>query len=105
MKVKKAKELNLKPDQDKFINDIVGKNKKSQTFSHLEHSYSGYNKPVVEYNAEKKGGILGKEELYRNKSHWNSPISAEPQESPSNIIENDSYVGVNENPKSPYKMK
>lgn len=49
MKVRKAKEIKSKPEHDKFITDIVQKSKSKNppNFPHLEHSYSGYGKPVV----------------------------------------------------------
>jgi hypothetical protein len=36
---------------------------------------SVYGKPVVEYSPEPKGNILGNESLYKNKSHWEKPLT------------------------------
>jgi hypothetical protein len=63
LKVRKAKQLEVKPEQNKFIDDIVNKSraKVSCQLPPEENTSSGFARPVVEYSPDKKGDILPRE--------------------------------------------
>lgn len=82
MKVKKAKELENKPEDDKFINNIMGKSRTKTSGQALaaQPANNPYEKPVIEYSPQRKGDILPPSTTAKKKSQWSKPITSDPFE-------------------------